>query len=363
MLGIGSTRRGVFSVGSALAAGGLVVLSAAPARAHFILDAPPAWQTNTDASGSPQKNGPCAATPNTGLGEPATLGTPTGIVTAVQAGSNIAVTVTPTVVHPGWYRVSLVQGSSVSQTLVTLPDPAQTVSTCTPTKVTNPVWSSTQPVIADDLLGGATAIANVAQTFMVPIPANVTCTNANPCTLQVVMIMTDHPATDCYYHHCADISTGSGPADAGRDGAGSSSSSSSGSSSSSSSSGAAGSSSSSSSSGAAGSSSSSGAAGSSSSSSSSGAAGSSSSSSGSGSSSSGSSGAAGSSSSSSGAGTGSSSGAPAEGEDGGASASSDGGSSSGGCGLAVGGGSPAAAGAAGFLLLAMARRRRRSRSS
>jgi MYXO-CTERM domain-containing protein len=54
------------------------------------------------------------------------------------------------------------------------------------------------------------------QTFQITIPASAVCTSAQPCTLQVIMVMTDHPASDCYYHHCADISTGSAP-DAGGD--------------------------------------------------------------------------------------------------------------------------------------------------
>jgi hypothetical protein len=335
MLGIRSTRRGVLSAASALVTGGLVVLSPALARAHFILNAPACWESQ-DALGSPQKNGPCAAIPNAALESP-TPGTPSGIVTAVQRGQMVTVTVTATIQHPGWYRVALVEGKSATQTLTSLPDPvvpANAPTVCSPTKLVNPVWSPTQPIVADGLTTGT-------QTFHLALPQNATCTPADPCTLQVIMVMTDHPADDCYYHHCADITIGStaggsssgGSADADAsvsvDAAAHDASATVD----------AGRASSSSSSGAGSSSGSSGAT----SSSSGGAAGTSSSSSG------GSGGATTSSSSSGGATTG---------EDGGSGASTDD-NSSGGCGLAVGGGSPAAAGTAGFVVLAMARRRRR----
>ena len=61
----------------------------------------------------------------------------------------------------------------------------------------NPVWSPTQPVLADKLgmpAGSTSTTINQSgtQTFMVTIPANAQCSNASPCTLQVLMIMTDH---------------------------------------------------------------------------------------------------------------------------------------------------------------------------
>jgi hypothetical protein len=345
-----STRRGILSAASGLAAGGLVVFSSARASAHFVLDAPACWMSQ-DPTGYPQKEGPCAATLSPNLEPASTPLDPTGAVTAFRTGQTVTVTVTATIPHPGWYRVSLVSGKSASQTLTTLPDPPQTVSTCTPTILTNPVWSPTQPVIADDLLGGAAAPMDKPQSFAVQLPANATCTAANPCTLQVIMVMTDHPANDCYYHHCADITIGAG-ADSGASG-GADASVASDASSAHDASVAADAGHASSSSG-----SSSGSAGSSSSSSGGGATSSSSSSSGGGASSSSSGAGAASSSSSGGSAPGDDGGAAAPADDGGAAAPAGDGSS-GGCGLAVGGGSPAAAGAAGFLMLAMARRRRR----
>jgi MYXO-CTERM domain-containing protein len=180
------------------------VLVSGRAEAHFILDAPICWMSQ-DVRGGPQKNGPCAATGNTALGDPA--GTPTKMVNAVP-GQMITVSVTATVPHPGWYRIALVEGASSTQTLTSFPDPVAMAGTnCTPAIMTNPVWSTTQPVLADGLPAGSTAKTQQmgSQTFQVKVPAGAKCTAASPCALQVIMVMTDHPANDCYYHHCADV--------------------------------------------------------------------------------------------------------------------------------------------------------------
>ena len=117
------------------------------------------------------------------------------------------------------------QGASSSQTMTSLPDPptlgaAGSAKQCTPAFIDNPVWSPTQPVLADKLgLPAGSTDTNVNQsgtkTFNVTIPANATCTEAAPCTLQVLMFMTDHPSGSCNYHHCADISIAASTDDAG----------------------------------------------------------------------------------------------------------------------------------------------------
>src|SRR5215471_6225356 len=205
-----------FSLVPVLVLAAVGVLVPARADAHFRLNTPMSWMSQS-TQGSPQKNGPCAATLNTTL-EPATTPvTPTGIVNAFQPGQTVSVSVTATVPHPGWYRIALVQGPASSQTLTTFPDPKAMAGTnCTPPIMANPVWSTTQPVLADGLPAGSTANTQQSgtQTFQVTIPQSAVCTSARPCALQVIMVMTDHPADDCYYHHCADISVGSTP-DAG----------------------------------------------------------------------------------------------------------------------------------------------------
>jgi hypothetical protein len=201
-----------------LAVGAFAILTSSRAEAHFKLTAPASWLSQ-DSVGGPQKTGPCAATPNTALGDP--VGTPTKVVTAFQSGQTVSVSVAVTVGHPGWFRIALVEGPSSSQTLSTLADPqAQAGTNCTPAITKNPVWSPTQAILADGLPAGSTASTQQTgnQTFQVTIPKSATCTSAKPCTLQVIMVMTDHPASDCYYHHCADIST-SPEADAGSDSA------------------------------------------------------------------------------------------------------------------------------------------------
>jgi len=197
------------------------VLAPATARAHFTLDQlddvkPVSWMSQ-DSTGGPQKTGPCAAMANASLGDP--QGTPTHIVTGLMAGETVKITVTATIAHPGWYRIALMEGAAASQSLTTIPDPmAMSGTNCTPAIMTNPVWSKTQPVIADGLPAGSTAKTSQSGTKVLTatIPQNANCTTAAPCTLQVIMVMTDHPANDCYYHHCADITTeGGGNADGG----------------------------------------------------------------------------------------------------------------------------------------------------
>jgi hypothetical protein len=208
MVSLGARRNRYLGAGAPLLA---LALASSTADAHFKITSPPSWMSQ-DAVGGPQKNGPCAKVPNIALGDSA--GTPTNTVTVMNAGAMVSVSLDVTIAHPGWFRIALVEGASSTQTLATLPDPqAQKGTNCTPAIMSNPVWSSTQPILADGLPAGSTANTeqqNGAHTFQVAIPSTAVCTSASPCTLQVIMVMTDHPATDCYYHHCADISFGAG---------------------------------------------------------------------------------------------------------------------------------------------------------
>jgi MYXO-CTERM domain-containing protein len=210
MLSLNARRvRTARTIASCLFVGATIVFTPFVAEAHFRLDAPASWMSQ-DSVGGPQKNGPCAATANPTLdGNPPVI--PSGAITVFQPGQTVSVSITATIGHPGWYRIALMEGASSTQSLTTIPDPkAQTGTNCTPAIMTNPVWSTTQPVIADGLPAGSTANTQQtgSQTFRVTIPQNANCTNARPCTLQVIMVMTDHPANDCYYHHCADIVVG-----------------------------------------------------------------------------------------------------------------------------------------------------------
>jgi hypothetical protein len=204
----GTSRRRVAVLVPFLAVCAVGVLTPSLANAHFKINSPASWMSQ-DSLGGPQKNGPCAATANTALGD--SSGTATNAVSVLEAGQIVPVSITATVAHPGWFRIALVEGASSTQTLSTIADPkAQTGTNCTPAIVKNPEWSLTQPILANGLPAGSTASTQQTgtQTFQVTIPKSATCTSVRPCTLQVIMVMTDHPANDCYYHHCADISTG-----------------------------------------------------------------------------------------------------------------------------------------------------------
>ncbi|MES1206751.1 MAG: SCE4755 family polysaccharide monooxygenase-like protein [Pseudomonadota bacterium] len=207
-------------LGMSVAGFGLLVPSLA--QAHFQLVAPQSWWTQL-SDGSPQKTAPC--------GDEMTTGTSaTKMVTTVQPGQSVPVQVSATVSHPGWYRISLKQGASASQTIASFPDPptlgaAGSAQQCTPAFIDNPVWSPTQPVLADKLglPAGSTSTTTVQsgmKTFNVTIPATATCTAASPCTLQVLMFMTDHPSGSCNYHHCADIAVQTGATGGGGHGGG-----------------------------------------------------------------------------------------------------------------------------------------------
>jgi hypothetical protein len=205
--------------------GSSLLLAPRLAQAHFMLDSPMSWWSQL-TDGTPQKQAPC--------GNEAASGTAaSGTVTVFAPGQTVPVQVTATIAHPGWFRISLKEGASSTQNTQTLPDPAElgaqgTAQQCTPAFIDNPVWSPTQPVLADKLgIPAATpnatdSLQSGTQTFNVTIPSNANCTHAAPCTLQVVMFMTDHSFPTCNYHHCADIAVEAGGTSTGGTSGGSS---------------------------------------------------------------------------------------------------------------------------------------------
>ena len=66
---------------AAVAAGAVVILTPAVARAHFVLEAP-SWAVQ-DGKGQPQKTAPC------GQADPQTAAVPTGVATPFDAGQAI----------------------------------------------------------------------------------------------------------------------------------------------------------------------------------------------------------------------------------------------------------------------------------
>lgn len=155
---------------------------AVTAEAHFKLNAPAASLVQNAPYGDPQKTPPCGG-----------AGTATNAVTAVQSGAMLSISITETIGHKGHYRVA------VAQNVAGLPaDPTVTATDCTGlSAVSNP----TPPILGDGLFTHTTAIDGVTQTFQVPIPAAMTCTN---CVLQVIEYMYPH-TQPCFYHHCATV--------------------------------------------------------------------------------------------------------------------------------------------------------------
>lgn len=168
----------------------LACFMAAPARAHFELQEPACWMSQ-DASGSPQKLGPCGNEAG---------GTPTGTVTAFQSGQTITVTINEIVFHPGHYRIAM----SVNDRSELPAEPPVTAGStpCGTVPIQNP---PVFPVLADNVFPH-TAPFTAPQSVQITLPSNVTCSH---CTLQVIQFMSDHALNvpgGCFYHHCADFS-------------------------------------------------------------------------------------------------------------------------------------------------------------
>lgn len=185
--------------GGAAALGVVALLSPGPADAHFILRAPASWMSQ-NSLGDPQKQGPCG----TGTG-----GTPTGSITAVQAGQTITISIDETIYHPGHYRIAL----AVNDRSELPPEPVVTAgrTPCGSVPIQDP---PVFPVLADGVLLHSRPFSG-RQTIEVTLPPNVTCEH---CTLQVIEFMSDHALNvpgGCFYHHCADLSITSVAVDGG----------------------------------------------------------------------------------------------------------------------------------------------------
>lgn len=168
-------------------------LTVAPdARAHFVLEEPPA-ATVQDGLGNPQKQPPCGG------------GTATGIVSAYAVGSTITITIDETITHPGHYRVALGMNGPGD-----LPDEPPVTAGDTPCGSTVIQDPPVFPVLADGQLLHTGDLGG-PKSFEVTLPAGVTCDN---CTLQILEFMSDHQLNNpggCFYHHCANITVGDGP--------------------------------------------------------------------------------------------------------------------------------------------------------
>ena len=130
--------RGCVTVGSRYVLGiavlGAMLFGHGNAQAHFVLTSPPAAY-DQNALGDPQKAPPC--------GDDGTA-TPTGIVTAYQAGETITISIDETIYHPGHYRVALAVNDPSE-----LPEPPPVTAGDTDCGSTTIMSPPVYPVLAD----------------------------------------------------------------------------------------------------------------------------------------------------------------------------------------------------------------------
>jgi MYXO-CTERM domain-containing protein len=148
--------------------------------------APPATMQQ-NAYGDPQKAAPCGG-----------AGTVTNIITPVQSGSTITLTIDETIYHPGHYRIAIAQNQAGLP-----PPPTVTGANCGSAAINaNP----TMPVVADGVFVH-TAAFSAPQTTQIQLPSGFTCDN---CVMQVVEFMANHPVP-CFYYHCATVNITTNP--------------------------------------------------------------------------------------------------------------------------------------------------------
>jgi hypothetical protein len=172
----------------------VAVLGAAPAAAHFRLEAP-ASLGNQNALGNPQKTEPC------GQDDPSPVFTPTGAVNTAVTGSMVTITINETVFHPGHYRVA------IAADMASLPANPPVTPGTTPCGSTVIDPAPAFPILADGVLPHTMRFAQPMQSFDVQLPAGFTCTN---CVMQVTQFMSSHGAP-CFYHHCATFTIADNP--------------------------------------------------------------------------------------------------------------------------------------------------------
>jgi Lytic polysaccharide mono-oxygenase, cellulose-degrading len=156
------------------------------AHAHIKLLKPASWVT-TDATGNPQKLGPCG-TAAAGSGA-------TNAVTTFKAGEEITVEWSETIDHPGHFRIALAKNRDELKD----PELKPAAGSCDYPAGSVP----TDPhgnVLLDNLFPTSAYGGMKAYSQRVKLP-NEPC---EKCTLQVLQWMTKH-APSCLYYQCADI--------------------------------------------------------------------------------------------------------------------------------------------------------------
>jgi hypothetical protein len=159
----------------------LCVLAAVPALAHIKLTLPETFQV-TDSLGGPNKSEPCGG-----------AGTATGVVTTVEAGSQLTVTWTEPVPHPGHFRIGI--ATDPVQFVTPVPVLTNGGMNCSTAPIQSPVVA---PILVDGLFPHTASGAPYTTTVTVPM---MTCAN---CTLQLMQFMSSH-GPPCFYYQCAKL--------------------------------------------------------------------------------------------------------------------------------------------------------------
>jgi hypothetical protein len=181
----------------------IVSLCCAPqAHAHFKLTKPASW-LNEDELGGPQKGSPCGpGNVRPFIGDNVDPIPASGAITTFHAGETISVEWQETVYHPGYFRISLAPVSPADATSTEFPDPA-----LTDTENCHFDHSLVQTEPHDNVLADGLHMAsdqngtNRSLTAEVKLPDE----PCEHCTLQLVQVMEGHPASSCFYFHCAEI--------------------------------------------------------------------------------------------------------------------------------------------------------------
>lgn len=171
-------------------------------QAHFKQLNPASW-LNEDSLGTPQKGSPCGpGNTRPFIGDDVQPIPVSDAVTTFHAGETITVDLEETVYHPGYFRISLAPVSAASATTKDFPDPplTDTVNCHYDNAAVKTVPHD--DVLADGLfMASAQNAENRRLTHEVKLP-NQPCEH---CTLQIVQVMEGHPASSCFYFHCAEI--------------------------------------------------------------------------------------------------------------------------------------------------------------
>jgi hypothetical protein len=154
------------------------------ASAHFNLMSPTAADTATDGGKGAPPCGPTSAS---------------NMVTPVQGGQELSISLAETILHPGHYRIALAPTQDLipKDPDVQTDDNARSISAA----IMNPI---APPVLDDDVFDHTSGQTPITFSTMVKIP-NINC---DSCTLQVIEFMAEHtsnPGGGYFYHHCATL--------------------------------------------------------------------------------------------------------------------------------------------------------------